>query len=251
MRVTVKYVGESYSGEYIANHVIHEFSVYGGYTTTLYLKRNMAGGEKKRVSPIDSEMMRERLRRMEERMHGPVDQEAAAMDEAEVEPEAATETTPLAESQETGEEDVPEESIEEKFEQVRGRPYATSPSMQSYDIQTGILTVESKAFNCIGLISYLYNVKAAYDVANFDNYEEFERLKNINTVEDLNVNDIIRWCGSNEDGVNNHVQIWRGDDTTWEACYGKGVIVRIGYGKYEQWYKKAYTNCEITYYRRK
>ena len=55
MRVTVKYVGESYSGEYIANHVIHEFSVYGGYTTTLYLKRNMAGGEKKRVSEIDRE----------------------------------------------------------------------------------------------------------------------------------------------------------------------------------------------------
>lgn len=49
MRVTVKYVGESYSGEYIASHVIHEFSVYGGYTTTLYLKRNMAGGEKKRT----------------------------------------------------------------------------------------------------------------------------------------------------------------------------------------------------------
>ena len=198
-----------------------------------------------------SEMMRERLRRMEERMYGPVDQEAAAVDEEVVEPALATETAPPAESQETGEEDVPEESIEEKFEQVRGRPYATSPSMQRYDIQTGILTVESKAFNCIGLISYLYNVKAAYDVANFDNYEEFERLKNINTVEDLNVNDIIRWCGSNEDGVNNHVQIWRGDDTTWEACYGKGVIVRIGYGKYEQWYKKAYTNCEITYYRRK
>ena len=55
MRVTVKYVGESYSGEYIANHVIHEFSVYGGYTTTLYLKRNMAGGEKKRVSEIERE----------------------------------------------------------------------------------------------------------------------------------------------------------------------------------------------------
>ena len=67
---------------------------YGGYTTTLYLKRNMAGGEKKRVSPIDSEMMRERLRRMEERMHGPVEQEAAAVDEAEVELAPAAETTP-------------------------------------------------------------------------------------------------------------------------------------------------------------
>ena len=62
------------------------------------IKRNMAGGEKKRVSPIDSEKKRERLRRMEERMHGPVDQEAA-VDEAEVELAPATETTLPAESQ--------------------------------------------------------------------------------------------------------------------------------------------------------
>ena len=67
----------------------HEFSVYGGYTTTVYLKRNMAGGERKRVS----EMMRERLRRMEERMHGPVEQEQVVVDEAEVEPALAAETT--------------------------------------------------------------------------------------------------------------------------------------------------------------
>ena len=63
------------SGVQGVRHVIHEFSVYGDYTTTLYLKRNMAGGEKKRVSEIDSEMIRERLRRMEERMHGPIDRE--------------------------------------------------------------------------------------------------------------------------------------------------------------------------------
>ena len=36
-------------------YVIHEFSVYGGYTTILYLKRNIAGGEKKRVSEIERE----------------------------------------------------------------------------------------------------------------------------------------------------------------------------------------------------
>lgn len=29
--------------------------MYGSYTTTLYLKRNMAGGEKKRVSEIERE----------------------------------------------------------------------------------------------------------------------------------------------------------------------------------------------------
>lgn len=53
-----------------------------------------------------SEMMRERLRRMEERMHGPVDREQVAVDEAEVEPALAAETAPPAESQETGEEVV-------------------------------------------------------------------------------------------------------------------------------------------------
>ena len=123
----MKYVGESYSGEYIANHVIHEFSVYGGYTTTVYLKRNMAGGEKKRVSPIDSEMMRERLRRMEERMHGPVEQEDVAVDEEVVEPALATETAPPAESQETGEEVVFLRGSNEQFVQnmrnLIGTPY--------------------------------------------------------------------------------------------------------------------------------
>ena len=52
------------------------------------------------------------LRRMEERKHGPVDREGVTVDEAEVESKSAAETTPPAESQETGEEDVPEESIE-------------------------------------------------------------------------------------------------------------------------------------------
>ena len=40
MRVTMKYVGEKYSGEYIADRVVHEFSSINGYTTTIYGKRN-------------------------------------------------------------------------------------------------------------------------------------------------------------------------------------------------------------------
>ena len=55
MRVSVKYVGDYYSGEYIANHVIHEFSVYGGFTTTVYAKRNMTEGKETAVSAIDEE----------------------------------------------------------------------------------------------------------------------------------------------------------------------------------------------------
>ena len=55
MRVSVKYVGDYYSGEYIANHVIHEFSVYGGYTTKVYVKRNMTEGKETSISAIDAE----------------------------------------------------------------------------------------------------------------------------------------------------------------------------------------------------
>lgn len=42
-RVTVKYVGESFSGEYIAERVVHELSVSRGFTTEVYVKRNMSG----------------------------------------------------------------------------------------------------------------------------------------------------------------------------------------------------------------
>ncbi|MDR0320537.1 MAG: hypothetical protein LBI28_03470 [Treponema sp.] len=39
--VTMKYVGEAYSGEYIAESVIHDFSLESGYITGFHLKRNM------------------------------------------------------------------------------------------------------------------------------------------------------------------------------------------------------------------
>ena len=45
MRVTIKYVGEHFSGEYIAERVVHEVSVNGPFTTEVYVKRNMSEGE--------------------------------------------------------------------------------------------------------------------------------------------------------------------------------------------------------------
>ena len=54
MYVTVKYVG-GFSGDYIADSVMHEFDVYSGYTTEFYLKRNMVDEEfkKSRTMPMD------------------------------------------------------------------------------------------------------------------------------------------------------------------------------------------------------
>lgn len=41
MTITIKYVGEEFSGEYIADSVVHEFNNINGYTTSFTLKRNM------------------------------------------------------------------------------------------------------------------------------------------------------------------------------------------------------------------
>lgn len=41
MAVSIKYVGDIFSGDYIADSVIHEFSTVNGYTTNFTLKRNM------------------------------------------------------------------------------------------------------------------------------------------------------------------------------------------------------------------
>ena len=49
MRVTIKYVGEHFSGEYIAERVVHEVSVNGPFTTEVYVKRNMTAGGASRV----------------------------------------------------------------------------------------------------------------------------------------------------------------------------------------------------------
>ena len=60
MRVTIKYVGEHFSGEYIAERVVHEVSVNGPFTTEVYVKRNMTAGgasqENTVPSSVDAEM---------------------------------------------------------------------------------------------------------------------------------------------------------------------------------------------------
>ena len=61
MRVTIKYVGEHFSGEYIAERVVHEVSVNGPFTTEVYVKRNMTAGgasqENTVPSSVDAEMV--------------------------------------------------------------------------------------------------------------------------------------------------------------------------------------------------
>lgn len=57
MRVTLKYVGDCFSGEYVAERVEHEFGI-DGFITEVHLRRNMLPGEPKRPSAIDEERER-------------------------------------------------------------------------------------------------------------------------------------------------------------------------------------------------
>ena len=41
MTVSIKYVGDEFSGDYITDSVLHEFNNVNGYTTSFTLKRNM------------------------------------------------------------------------------------------------------------------------------------------------------------------------------------------------------------------
>ena len=58
MRVTLKYVGERFSGEYVAERVEHEFGI-DGFITEVHLRRNMLPGDPKRASAIDEERERQ------------------------------------------------------------------------------------------------------------------------------------------------------------------------------------------------
>ena len=59
-RVTVKYVGESFSGEYIAERVVHELSESRGFTTEVYVARNRSWRQQRSVSVLDSERFQAR-----------------------------------------------------------------------------------------------------------------------------------------------------------------------------------------------
>ena len=60
MRITVKNVGDYFSGEYIAERVVHELSVCRGFTTEVYMRRNRSGRQQRSVSVLDSERLQTR-----------------------------------------------------------------------------------------------------------------------------------------------------------------------------------------------
>lgn len=60
MRVMIKNVGDYFSGEYIAEQVVHELSVNRGFKTEVYVARNRSWRQQRSVSVLDSERFQAR-----------------------------------------------------------------------------------------------------------------------------------------------------------------------------------------------
>ena len=60
MRVMIKNVGDYFSGEYIAERVVHELSVNRGFKTEVYVARNRSWRQQRSVSVLDSERFQAR-----------------------------------------------------------------------------------------------------------------------------------------------------------------------------------------------
>ncbi|MBQ5999239.1 MAG: hypothetical protein IJL70_07210, partial [Treponema sp.] len=145
--------------------------------------------------------------------------------------------------------------IQERFKDVKGKPYANTVKEEKYD-ERGVITKDSPAFNCIGLLTYLYDIAAAHDCKNFDEYTMFNELTGITDVSQLKPGDVIWWQydETDKDGsttTSYHVQVWTGNGSTYESCGGKGVREK-NYQQYLGWlYGSQYnhSNQIIKYYR--
>ncbi len=142
--------------------------------------------------------------------------------------------------------------IRTRFEKVEGKPYAIDREGQSFDSVTGIVNGDSDAFNCIGLVTYLFQIKGSYDCKNFASYSEFEEMENVTSTSDLRPTDIIWWkyTDKTDETKKNqyHVQMWAGDGMTWESAYGKGVREK-DYQDYIDYANKNFEDFEVKYYR--
>lgn len=70
-RLSVKYIGPDFSGEYLVDSVRHEFSILSGYTSECFLKRNCCetSNSTSNVSAIDKEMAASQVARQNEEMN--------------------------------------------------------------------------------------------------------------------------------------------------------------------------------------
>ena len=144
------------------------------------------------------------------------------------------------------------QALEKKFKEIEGLPYAPAEKYKELQVldNNGAVTKDSKAINCIGFLSYMFGVDAKYEVENFEQYSQFEKLP-VTAVTDLNPGDVIRWRGTEVDGeANNHVQIWAGNGKVWESSFGSGVRYE-DYSRIAKWYTnpKKITEYQLDFFR--
>lgn len=109
--------------------------------------------------------------------------------------------------------------LKNRYDAVADLPYSRDKTAWKMN-EDGIFTSDSKGFNCIGFVTYMYNIEPKYDVANFEKYDQFESLDGIKSFKNLQIGDVIRWQGVEiaTGEVNNHVQIYAGNGYVWESA---------------------------------
>jgi len=144
------------------------------------------------------------------------------------------------------------ETLKSKYDSVAGLPYSANKSDWIMDKES-ILTADSKGFNCIGFVTYMYGIEAKYSVANFEAYSHFKKLSGITSFDKLQIGDVIRWRGVMSDGrINNHVQIYAGNGYVWESADSptKNGVRYWDVDLIKNWYEKE-TMYEVDYFRPK
>jgi hypothetical protein len=141
------------------------------------------------------------------------------------------------------------QALEKKFKEIEGLPYADDYKNQQKLDEKGLITKDSTAMNCIGLVSYLLNFRADYSVANFEKYSMFEKLSGISNFNDLQPGDVIRFRAGTND---NHVSIWAGNGKVLESVSStRKPGVRIDdIWRMTNYYNKVYgKKYEVDYFR--
>ena len=146
--------------------------------------------------------------------------------------------------------------LNKKYQDVKDAKYSNDTQKETFKKGTYIPTADSKFFNCIGFVCYMFGLSQDYSVAGFSKYKQFEELKGIIDVSKLQIGDVITWkyetgkYDSNKNPIYEyHASIWRGNDSIWECYDPGGVRVR----EYSSYYKYMNDNnhkiVNVNYYR--
>ncbi|MCR5153647.1 MAG: hypothetical protein K6B75_02255, partial [Lachnospiraceae bacterium] len=83
------------------------------------------------------------------------------------------------------EEEEKYKELYEKYNKVKDAKYSENAADETFKKGTFIPTADSKFFNCIGFVCYMFGLSQDYGVAEFGKYSEFDLVKNVDITNPL------------------------------------------------------------------